>query len=112
MEDDMAKPLVRMVKLNGLQFNANRDPAVYRRAAGEAFRLQALLAGSGSAQCNVIDARGKMLASQTLQRPATFSCELKFEQPGSQVVTLEVRSGAERFAQDLRLDVLAHAWVG
>ena len=108
----MTKPLVRMVKLNGLQYNANRDPAVYRRAAGEAFRLQALLEGSGSAQCSVIDARGKMLASQTLQRPATFTYELKFDQPGSQLVTLEVRSGAERFAQDLRLDVLAQAWAG
>ncbi|HXZ51432.1 MAG TPA: hypothetical protein VEH51_05465 [Burkholderiales bacterium] len=108
----MPKTLVRMVKLNGLQYNANRDPAVYRRAAGEAFRLQALLCGSGSAQCSVIDARGKMLASQTVQRPATFTCELKFDRPGSQVVTLEVRSGAVRFAQDLRLDVLAHAWVG
>jgi len=108
----MSKPLVRMVKVNGLQYNANRDPAVYRRVAGEPFRLQALLAGSGSAQCSVIDARGKMLASQTVQRPATFTCELKFDRPGSQIVTLEVRSGAERFAQDLRLDALAQAWAG
>jgi len=108
----MAKPLVRLLKVNGLQYNANRDPAIYRRVAGEPFHVQALLAGSGSAQCSVIDARGRLLASQTVQRPATFSCDLKFDHSGSQVVTVEVRSGGEKFEHTLRLDAMAHAWIG
>jgi len=35
--------LVKLVRLNGLQFNANRDPQVYRRAVGEPFRIQGLV---------------------------------------------------------------------
>ena len=37
------KKLVKVVKLNNLQYNANRDPEVYRRCIKEPFRLQALL---------------------------------------------------------------------
>jgi len=112
MEIDMSKPLVRMVKLNGLQYNANRDPAAYRRVAGQPFHLEALLDGRGEARCNVADERGVSLASQSVPRPGTFSCELKFERAGSRVVTLRVESGGEKFEQALRLDALAHAWIG
>lgn len=103
----MNKPLVRMLKLNGLQYNPNRDPQVYRRPVGEAFALQALLDGSGEAECRVTDAAGKLLASGKLARPGLFKAELKFDSPGSRVVSLQVSSGAERFEQTLRLDALA-----
>ena len=45
--------LVRQLKLNNLQYNALRDPAVYRRCANEPFRIQALLAGAGQARCTL-----------------------------------------------------------
>ncbi len=103
----MKKPLVRMVKLNGLQFNANRDPQVYRRAPGELFSLQALLDGSGEAECRVTGSDGLQLASGKLARPGLFRAELRFDTPGSHLVTLRVTSGAESYEQTLRLDTLA-----
>lgn len=35
--------LVRQIRLNNLQYNALRDPAVYRRCANQPFRIQARL---------------------------------------------------------------------
>ena len=103
----MNKPLVRMLKLNGLQYNPNRDPQVYRRAVGEAFALQALLDGVGEADCRVTDAAGTLLASGKLARPGVFNAVLRYDTPGSRLVTLRVASGAETFEQSLRLDALA-----
>lgn len=108
----MAKPLLRMVKLNGLQYNANRDPAAYRRVAGQAFHLEAWLDGRGEARCSVLDERGLSLAAQSVPRPGRFSCELRFERAGSRVVTLLVESGGEKLSQALRLDVMTQAWIG
>jgi hypothetical protein len=68
----MQKPLVRMVKVNGLQYNANRDPQAYRRAVGEPFRIEALLEGAGPAQCTVSDERGVSLAQARVARPGRF----------------------------------------
>ena len=102
----MNKPLVRMLKLNGLQYNPNRDPQVYRRTVGEAFALQALLDGAGEAECRVTDAAGALLASGRIARPGVFKAELKSDRPGSRLVTLRVVSGAETFEQSLRLDAL------
>lgn len=105
----MQKPLVRMVKVNGLQYNANRDPQAYRREAGAPFRLEALLEGTGEAQCTVSDERGGVLAEARVPRPGRFSCQLKFDRPGTRLVTLRVDAGESRFAQTLRLDSLAPA---
>ena len=102
----MHKPLVRLLKLNGLQYNANRDPQAYRRAAGEAFRLQALLDGKGDARCTVSDESGHELAGQSVPRPGTFTAELRFEHTGSRLVTLRVEGGGETYLRTLRLDVL------
>jgi len=104
--------LVKLVKLNNLQYNANRDPQVYRRVPGETFRIQAFLAGAGSAQCILRDASGATIAARDVAPPEAFNVEVAYDEPGQHVVTLEVARGAERFTQDLRLDVLAHAWVG
>jgi hypothetical protein len=103
----MPRPLVRLLKLNGLQYNANRDPQAYRRAVGETFRLQALLEGEGEARCTVADGRGLALVEHKLARPGTFTAELKFETAGSRVVTVRVDGGGETYTQTLRLDVLA-----
>jgi hypothetical protein len=102
--------LVRLVRLNGLQFNANRDPQVYRRVVGERFRIEALVAAG--ARCTLRDARGATLAAAELAAGGTFVHELGFERPGVHVVTLTAERNGESFAQDLRLDVLAHAWSG
>jgi hypothetical protein len=104
--------LVRQIKLNNLQYNALRDPAVYRRCANEPFRIQALLAGAGEAKCTLSDQSGKLLAEARIALPGTFAHELAFATPGVRVVTLTIEGCGERFAQDLRLDVLEHAWIG
>ncbi|MCC6610711.1 MAG: hypothetical protein IT515_13685 [Burkholderiales bacterium] len=106
------KKLVKLVKLNNLQYNPNRDPQVYRRVAGEAFRIQAYLDGPGTAQCVVRDAAGKAMVERAVPAPGPFTHELAFDKPGQYLVTLEVSRNGERFALPLRLDVLEHAWVG
>lgn len=106
------KKLVKMVKLNNLQYNPNRDPGVYRRCPNETFRIQALLEGAGQARCKIIDQAGKTVAERIVVLPGIFNHELSFPTPGVRVLTLEVESNAEKFRQDLRLDVLDHSWVG
>jgi hypothetical protein len=104
--------LVKLVRLNGLQFNANRDPQVYRRVVGEAFRIQALLAEGGSVRCTLRDAEGRILATAAVPGGGTFAHELRYDSPGVRVVTLAAERGADACAQDLRLDLLEHPWVG
>jgi hypothetical protein len=111
-EQATVRKLVRLVRLNGLEYNPNRDPQVYRRVAGEPFRIQALLGGTGTARCALRDAGGRELVTADVPAPGTFAHDLRYELPGVHVVTLTVERGPERFAQDLRLDVLEHAWVG
>jgi len=106
------KKLVKLVKLNNLQYNPNRDPQVYRRIAGTPFRIQAIVEGAGSAKCVVRDAAGKALVERDVASPGTFTHELAFGTPGQYLVTLEVSRGGETFVRPLRLDVLEHAWVG
>jgi len=101
----MRQPLVRLVSINGLQFNANRDPQAYRRPLGTAFRVEALLTGSGEARCTLTDAGGAVLAESTEPLPGRFRSELRFDSPGSRIVTLCVSAGAAQFRQDFRLDV-------
>lgn len=104
--------LVKLVRLNGLQFNANRDPQVYRRAVGEPFRIQALVDAGAGVRCSLLDVGGRVLAAADVPAGGTFTHSLAFDAPGVHVVTLVAERGGESFAQDLRLDVLAHAWVG
>jgi hypothetical protein len=104
--------LVKLVRLNGLQFNANRDPQVYRRVVGEPFRIQAVLDAGSPVRCTLSDSGGRVLASADVPGGGTFTHELKFDAAGVHVVTLRAERGGDSFAQDLRLDVLAHAWIG
>ena len=102
--------LVKLVRLNGLQYNANRDPQAYRRAVGEPFRIEALLAAD--ARCTLRDAGGKILAEAAVPAGGPFAHALTFARPGVHLVTLSAARGADAFDLDLRLDVLAHAWIG
>ncbi|HSD42235.1 MAG TPA: hypothetical protein VLD36_10235 [Burkholderiales bacterium] len=104
--------LVKLVRLNGLQFNANRDPQVYRRVVGEPFRIQALLDAGAAVRCTLRDVRGQVIASADVPGGGTFTHNVKFDAPGVHVVTLSAERGGDSFTQDLRLDVLAHAWTG
>lgn len=108
----LMKKLVKLVKLNNLQFNSNRDPEVYRRCANDPFRIQALLDGSGQAQCRLLDENNKVLAEKSVSLPGTFTHEISFPTPGIRIVTLEITGNGETFKQDLRLDVMDHAWIG
>jgi hypothetical protein len=103
--------LVKLIRLNNLQYNANRDPQAYRRTPGEPFRLQALLVGTGTATAR-FEAEGRTLCEQRVPLPGTFECSFRFETPGSRVGTLSVEANGARFTQELRLDVDEHAWVG
>jgi uncharacterized membrane-anchored protein len=104
-------PLVKRVLVNGLQYNANRDPQAYRRTPGVAFRIQATVDGRGPTRVALVDAAGKAIAAGEIQAPATWTHEVTYADVGSRLVRLEASRGAERWALDLRLDVVdaAHA---
>lgn len=104
--------LVKMVKLNNLQYNPNRDPEVYRRCVNEPFRIQALLDGKGTARCTLTDVTGTVITEKNIAMPGTFGHEITYPAPGVHVVGLRVEGDGGSFTQDLRLDVLDHAWIG
>lgn len=105
------KKLVKVVKLNNLQYNANRDPEVYRRCIKEPFRLQALLDGAGTAKAR-FEVDGKTICEKSVSLPGTFDCEVSFDSAGIRLGMLTVDGNGESHAQNLRLDVLDHAWIG
>jgi len=107
------KKLVKLVRLNNLIYNTNRDPQVYRRVTKKPFRIQALLEGEGRARAQVlVDGETQARCDQQISLPNTFSCEFAFDTAGSRIATLLIESGGESFRQDLRLDVMDHKWVG
>lgn len=106
------QPLLRMIKINNLQYNANRDPQVYRRTVNEPFRVQAVLGGSGTARCQLVDTAGKVVADKSIALPGTFSHELAYAAPGVHVLRLKVEGGGRAAEHDIRLDVLEHHWIG
>ncbi len=112
MHMDKHIKLVKLVKINNLEYNANRDPAVYRRCANENFRIQALIDGSGTTQCTLTDVSGKLINQQSLNAPGTYTHEISFATPGVRMVTLNITGQGETVSQDLLLDVMEHAWLG
>ena len=106
------KKLVKLVKLNNLEYNANRDPAVYRRLANEGFRIQALIEGEGAIKCTLTDANNKTINEQTVNGPGTYTHEVSFATPGVRIVTLNIAGNGAKLSQNLLLDVMEHAWHG
>ncbi len=103
--------LVKLVKLNNLQYNPNRDPNVYRRPVNKEFRLQALLDGQGSAKASfTVD--GKTLCESTVQLPGTFECKFKFPQADTHIGELVIEGHGETYRQNIRIDVVEHEWIG
>ena len=108
----MPNILIKMIKINNLQYNSNRDPQVYRRTVNEPFRIQAVLGGSGTARCALRDVQNRVIVEKAVALPGTFVHELSFATPGIRLVTLSVANDGEQCSQDLRLDVMEHAWMG
>lgn len=107
----MSTKLVKMVKLNNLQYNQNRDPQVYRRVVGHPFRIQAMLEGQGSAKVT-LSCEGKTLKESNIELPGMFSYELTFKNAGVRVATLTVSNEGQSESHELLLDAEAHAKVG
>lgn len=103
--------LVKLVKLNNLQYNPNRDPEVYRRPVNKEFRLQALLDGTGTAKAKFI-VDGKALCDSTVTLPGTFECKFKFSEPATHIGELVIEGNGETYHQNIRIDVEEHAWIG
>lgn len=108
----MNNPLIKMIKINSVQYNPNRDPQVYRRTVNEIFCIQAVLGGSGTARCALRDAKNKVIAEKAVALPGIFTHELSFSTPGIRLVTLSIEGNGQKSSRDLRLDVMEHEWVG
>ncbi|MFO8151934.1 hypothetical protein [Thioalkalivibrio sp.] len=103
--------LVKLIKLNNLQYNANRDPAFYRRPVNEEFRLQAMLGGSGEAKARfTVD--DEVLCESSVRLPGNFDCKFSYDTPGTRIGVLTVEGAGEQFRETIRIDVLEHAPVG
>ncbi|NIR59473.1 MAG: hypothetical protein GWO02_08095 [Gammaproteobacteria bacterium] len=105
------RKLVKMIKLNNLQYNANRDPQFYRRLPNEEFRLQVFLEGRGQARAR-LEAEDRTLCDAQIELPGVLDCRFAFDTAGVRIGTLTVEGEGETHRQDLRLDVIAEAWVG
>ena len=103
--------LVKMIRVNNLEYNANRDPQVYRRTVGENFRIQALLEGSGSASAQFV-VGGEVKCESTVALPGKFDCQVSFDEPGTVLGTLTIEANGESISQSIRLDVEKYAKVG
>lgn len=108
----MSEKIIKYIKINGLQYNALRDPQVYRRLAGEPVRVQVVVGGSRLADLKITDEKNVVLAETQLQAPGIFSHELRFDQAGVRIVTISARAGEQAEHINMRLDIMAHAWVG
>jgi len=108
----MSEKIIKIIKINNLQYNVLRDPQVYRRVAGEPFRIQVVVAGAGESAVTLSDEKGATLVEGKVQAPGTFSHELAFAKPGVRIVTITARQADRSESLDVRLDAMAHAWVG
>jgi hypothetical protein len=103
--------LVKLLKLNNLQYNANRDPAFYRRSVNEEFRLQVMLGGDGEAKAR-FSVDGEALCADTITLPGTFDCRFRFDTAGTRVGVLAIDGASGAYHDNIRIDVLEHAPIG
>lgn len=108
----MSDKVINIIKINNLQYNALRDPQVYRRVAGVPLRIQVGVAGNGAVRVTLADEKGASLVQGSVQAPGTFSHELTFAKPGVRIVTITAQQADRSESRDVRLDIMAHAWVG
>ncbi|MBD3618182.1 MAG: hypothetical protein HUJ28_01750 [Chromatiales bacterium] len=103
--------LLKMIKLNNLQYNMNRDPQVYRRSVNKDFRLQALLNGSGTASAK-FEVDGKVVGEGKVDLPGTFETKFSYDTAGTRIGTLVIEGNGESVKEDIRIDVMEHDWIG
>ena len=103
--------ILKLVKLNNLQYNPNRDPNVYRRSVNKEFRLQAILDGTGSAK-GIFLIDGKPRCESAINLPGTFECKFKFPKAGTHVGELVIEGNGETYHQNIRIDVTEYDWIG
>ena len=104
----MANP-IKYIKLNNLQYNANRDPQIFRRVINESFRLQVVLGGTGSANVSVNTA-DQAISSGTVSLPGTFDCDVTFDNAASHLGTIIVEVNGETYTDYVRFDVTEEPW--
>lgn len=103
--------LVKMIRLNNLEYNPNRDPQVYRRPVGELFRIQVWLEGSGSAKGR-FEIDGETKCEKSVNLPGKFDCQVSFDEAGTRIGTLAIEANGETVTRSIRLDVDEYAKVG
>jgi len=108
----MADKIIKFIKINNLQYNALRDPQVYRRVAGEPFRIQVVVAGAGESAVTLSDEKGATLVEGKVQAPGTFSHELAFAKPGVRIVAIHAQPADRRQSPELRPHSRAPPTVG
>jgi hypothetical protein len=108
----MSAQIIKFIKINNLQYNALRDPQVYRRVTGEPFRIQVVVEGSGAVRITLADERNAPLVQGEVQAPGTFSHELAFAKSGVRIITITAQHADRSESRDVRLDIMAHAWIG
>ena len=64
---------VKILRINGMEYNANRDPQIYRRMPKQAFQIQATLSGKGAVNIK-FEAEGKVVAEKSVGLPGKFEC--------------------------------------
>ena len=97
--------LVRSIRLNDLDYHPSRNPRTYGRPAGAAIRIQARLAGGGTAHVELVDAQGNILHAASVALPGEYRHELSIGSAGAHRLTLKARATNKHFSQDLHLDV-------
>lgn len=103
--------IIKLVSVNNLEYNANRDPQVYRRPVGENFRIQARIEGSGTAKAQ-FEVDGEVKCEKTVSLPGKFDCQVSFDEAGTRNGSLVVEANGTTETRDIRLDVEEYAWIG
>lgn len=102
---------IKQIKLNNLEYNANRDPQVYRRSKNKPFDLKVLLTGTGSAKVS-LSLGNETVSEETVSLPGAFSANPSFDSAGTRVGTLTVEKNNEKIDAYIRFDVLEEDYKG
>lgn len=105
----MNAPTTR-IRINNLQYNANRDPQFYRRLPNQPFRVEVDVAGKGTATVR-LEVENE-IKEQKLELPGKFDCQVSFSTPKSRIGVIIIERDGKRVTQNIRFDVMDHEWIG
>ena len=103
--------LIRSIQINGVEYNANRDPQFYRRTVNEPFSIELSVSGAGRAEAT-LEIAGEGDDAKSIVLPGRVAWEARFESAGTRVGRVTVTCDDQSDHRELRFDVEAHAWVG